>query len=207
MEALKLINEVKKLFKTKPELFPEEIRGEDFEFTKETIAKLSEDNKEVQSFINSQKDSAVSKGIESFKEKTLPGLVNEKAEAKAEELYKQKHPEETPEQIEIRKLREKMEKSEREKKRSDLRNLAHQTLSKKKLAELDEIAPFFVADDEETTLANIEKVASTIEGLKTKTIENTTKELASKYGQDFNQEPPPGDDGGDDSGFSYDSMD
>ncbi len=91
-------------------------------------------------------DSAVTKGIETYKEKTLPGLVD----SKVKELY----PAETPEQKRIREQDDRIKKLESDNTKKELRGIALQHITENKLP-FSKIVDKLIGNDQETTIANI----------------------------------------------------
>ena len=103
--------------------------------------------------MQSYTDAKVTKGIETYKEKTLPKLIADEKEKLIAEL----NPKETEAQKEARLLKERLDKVEHESKRKDLINLAT-----KKAVELKlplGIIDRFLGEDEEATLKNIDLLA------------------------------------------------
>lgn len=106
-------------------------------------------------------DSYFAKGLESWKEKTMPGLI--------EEEIKKKFPDETEEQKRLRKLEEELAKERQARTKSELINKATTLATQKGLPV--EVVHYFVGQDEDETVnnltaleniwqANIEKVVS-----------------------------------------------
>lgn len=106
-------------------------------------------------------DSYFTKGLETWKEKTMPSLV--------EEEIKKKFPDETEEQKRLRKLEEELAKERQARTKSELINKATQLATQKGLPV--EVVHYFVGQDEDETVnnltaleniwqANIEKVVS-----------------------------------------------
>jgi DNA-binding transcriptional MerR regulator len=139
IEFLKANNADESLIKTAEGLKPAEI-------TLETVQDFLEKNEGGKKFLQSQKDAAVTKGIETFKEKTLPKLV--------EEEISKRYPPETEEQKKLRELTEKQTKLEREIKRKELLAKATQIAAEKGLPV--QIIEKFIGDDEDTTMKNLE---------------------------------------------------
>lgn len=91
-------------------------------------------------------DSAVTKGIDTYKEKTLPGLVD----AKVKELY----PDETPEQKRIREQEDRIKKLEYDNTLKELRGIALQHITENKLP-FSKIVDKLIGQDQEATISNI----------------------------------------------------
>lgn len=109
----------------------------------ESFLKTSEGKK----FIQPKYDTFFSNGLKTWKEKTLPTLIDE-------EIAK-RNPEETPEQKRIRELEEKLNAQERNATVSQLKASTLQTLSEKELpSELVDLLPF---ESEEVTRNSVDK--------------------------------------------------
>jgi len=118
--------------------------------TPEGVRGWLEGTPEGKKLLQSITDQAVTRGIETFKEKTLPGLV------KAE--YDKLHPPETEDQKRLRELEIKIEQTERERVRSELKTKAIAALTQQGLPAktAEKIVGYLVADDETATMANVE---------------------------------------------------
>lgn len=119
----------------------------------DVVKRFVSENEEAQKWLQAEKDRAVSKGIETWKQKTLPTILEEEKEKLRREL----NPEETPEQKELRKLKEEFERERRERQRAELRAQAKDYAQEKGLPSA--LIDHFIADDEEATRANLEKFA------------------------------------------------
>ncbi|MDU5038426.1 MAG: DUF4355 domain-containing protein [Clostridium perfringens] len=100
-------------------------------------------NKDIQSLV----DGKVTKGIESFKKKSMPKLIEA-------EILKRTGETETPEAKAIRELQQKLDAMEKEKARAEMVAKFKDTLIDKKIP--SKLIDFVLGDDEETTTANIE---------------------------------------------------
>jgi len=109
------------------------------------IKRLAEEHDDVKTWLQSEKDRHFSKGLETWKQKTLPQLL--------EEEIKKRYPEETPEQRELRELKQQIEQIRREKEREALRAKAKDFAIEKKLPA--HLVDFFISDDEEKTMENL----------------------------------------------------
>ncbi len=112
-----------------------------------------EGNEEGKKFLQSEKDSYVTKAIETWKKNNLQKLVDEEVS--------KKFPTETPEQKAIKDLQEKLDAMEREKALESIRNKVILHANEKKLPL--ELVNMLVSDDEEATFASlaiVEKVFS-----------------------------------------------
>lgn len=110
------------------------------------IKRFAIENDDIKTWLQSEKDRHFTKGLETWKEKTLPSVL--------EEEIKKRYPEETEEQRQIRELKQKIEQMEREKMRESLRAKAKDFAVEKKLPA--HLVDFFIADDEEKTQGNLE---------------------------------------------------
>lgn len=104
-------------------------------------------------------DKYFNKGLETWKENNLQGLVDEKIK----ELY----PEEDPKDLELKKLQQRVEEMEREAQREKLRNQALKIATERNLP--TELVDYFIGENEETTLKNLETFEETFtDNLETK---------------------------------------
>ena len=115
-------------------------------------------------------DKHFTKGLESWKENNLDKLVNEK--------LTELNPEETPEQKEIRELRERLDKAERDKQRQELLTKVTAKLSEKKLP--TDLASLLITGGEETLESNLE----TFETVVTSIQDATRKQIVKDNGRD-----------------------
>lgn len=114
--------------------------------TIDDVKNFLDSNEDGKKYLQQYGDTRVTKGIETFKEKNLQRLIDD-AVSKA-------NPQETEDQKMIRELREKFETSEKERTRETLKNKALKIASDKKLP--DDLLDYFIGQDEETTLKNLE---------------------------------------------------
>lgn len=115
---------------------------------------LAEDE-EGRKWLQAEKDRAVSKGIETWKQKTLPSILDEERE----KIRKELNPEETPEQKELRELKEQFEKERRERQRAELRARARDLAQEKGLPSA--LVDYFIGEDEHSTLENLSRLEQT----------------------------------------------
>lgn len=133
----------------------------------ETLAKLFEkgltiddvknfldNNEDGKKYLQQYGDTRVTDGIKSWQKNNLQKLIDD-AVAKA-------NPQETEEQKKIRELQEKFENSEKERARESLKNKALKVASDKKLP--DELLEYFIGQDEETTLSNLDLLDKVFNG-------------------------------------------
>ncbi|MBS6006888.1 MAG: DUF4355 domain-containing protein [Clostridium baratii] len=107
-------------------------------------------NKDIQSLV----DGKVTKGIESFKKKSMPKLIEA-------EVLKRTGENETPEQKAIRDLQTKLENMEKEKARAEMVAKFKDTLTEKNIP--SNLINFVLGDDEEATNANITLFENTMQ--------------------------------------------
>jgi len=141
----------------------------------ESVKGFLEKDEAGKKYLQSQKDAAVTKGIETFKEKTMPNLI--------EEQIKSKFPEETAEQKRMRELETKQQKLEAEIKRKDMLNKAINYATEKKLP--IKFVDRFLGDDENSTIANIDSFGEIYSEAVSKAVEAKFKESG--------RDAPPGD--------------
>ena len=123
-------------------------------------------------------DSHFAKGLETWKEKTLPGLI--------EEEIKKKFPAETEEQKRLRKLEEELAQERQARLKSELQNKATTVATQKGLPV--EIISYFVGQDEDTTVNNL----TALESIWQQALE---KAVEAKF-KDSGRSPNPGSPGG-----------
>lgn len=107
-------------------------------------------NKDIQSLV----DGKVTKGIESFKKKSMPKLIEA-------EVLKRTGENETPEQKAIRELQDKLDNMEKEKARAEMVAKFKDTLTEKNIP--SNLIDFVLGDDEEATNANITLFENTMQ--------------------------------------------
>lgn len=115
-------------------------------------------------------DKYFAKGLESWKEKNLQSIVDEK--------LKEINPEETPEQKQIRELTERLNKAEQEKKRHELLTKVSAQLAEKKLP--TDVASLLVAGGEDALETNLETFTKAVEAVQ----ESVRKEIIKENGRD-----------------------
>jgi hypothetical protein len=132
----------------------------------DSVKEFLEKDEAAKKYLQSLNDAAVTKGIATFKEKTMPGLI--------EEEIKKKFPDETEEQKKLRILTDDQAKLKAEIKRKDLLNKATSIAIEKKLPL--KLVERFLGDDEETTIKNLELLETEYNGAITSVVENKFKE-------------------------------
>lgn len=115
--------------------------------TAETVESFL-DSAEGRKLLQPRLDSNFTKGLNTWKEKNLGKLV--------EDEVKKRNPEETPEQKELRKLREEIEGERKARNRESLVNKALKVADEKALPK--GLIDFFIGEDEEGTTTNLSKL-------------------------------------------------
>lgn len=136
------------------------------------------DTEEGRKILQPRLDSHFTKGLETWKEKTLPNLI--------EEEIKKKFPDETEEQKRLRKLEEELAKERQARIKSELVNKATTFATQKGLPV--ELVSYFVGQDEETTINNL----TALENIWQQSIQ---KAVEDKF-KDNGRVPNPGSPGG-----------
>ncbi|HEX2866541.1 MAG TPA: DUF4355 domain-containing protein [Ignavibacteriales bacterium] len=142
--------------------FLEGLKTVDIDSVKDFLEKDDAGKKHLQSLT----DAAVTKGINTFKEKTMPSLL--------EEEIKRKFPAETEEQKQLRQLKESQDRLAADYKREKLLNKALSVATEKKLPL--KLIERFLGDDEETTLKNLELLETEYNSAITTEVESKFKE-------------------------------
>lgn len=124
------------------------------EITLEDFKKAIADNKEIRGYYTSEKDRAVTKGIETFKSNNLPKLIDEELKKKSNEGLSE-------EAIQLKELQAKFEALEKEKTISELKGKYTKLLVEKGLNA--ELIDFVFNEDEEIFNSNVDKINSIIE--------------------------------------------
>jgi len=122
---------------------------------KSDATKLMNDNKSLKSVF----DAGVAKALDTFKEKTLPGLV--------EDEVTKRNPPETEEQKQIRQLREQIEQERKERNKEKQINLAYSIAkefeNEKGIKIPDKMLRRYIGANEEETRTNIEELVEEYE--------------------------------------------
>lgn len=106
------------------------------------------ETEEGKKLIQPKLDSHFTKGLETWKANNLQKLIDD-------EVAK-RNPAKTPEQIELEKLRKEIEDERKSRTRQELVNKALKVADEKQLPK--GVVDFFIAEDEENTLANLSKL-------------------------------------------------
>ena len=159
----------------------EEIKGliKPFDIEKITLEdfkKVITDNKEIKGYYTSEKDRAVSKGIETFKSNNLQKLIDEELKKKSNEGLSE-------EAIQLKELQAKFEALERKKTISELKGKYTKFLAEKGLNA--ELVDFVFNEDEEIFNSNVERINNILQNsinLKTNEILNNNEYIPPTSG-------------------------
>lgn len=122
--------------------------------TLEDFKKVITENKEIKGYYTSEKDRAVSKGIETFKSNNLQKLIDEELKKKSNEGLSE-------EAIQLKELQAKFEALEKEKIISELKGKYTKSLAEKGLSA--ELVDFVFNEDEEIFNSNVDKINSILQ--------------------------------------------
>jgi hypothetical protein len=114
-------------------------------FSLDDIKRLSLEDEAVKNWLQSEKDRHFSKGLDTWKEKSLPELL--------ESEIKKRYPDETEEQKQLRELKLQFDQLKQEKQKETIRNQAYKEATEKGLPL--QLLDFFVAGDLEATQSNL----------------------------------------------------
>lgn len=137
--------------------------------TENSVRGFLEDTEEGRNLAQRITDSAVSRAIATYTEKTLPRLV--------EERYREENPPESPEQKELRELREQLVEAERERSRFEM--TARATSMARDMGLPNELAGCFADQDEERTRENLSRLEAAISN----EVDRRTAERFRAYGR------------------------
>ncbi|MCP1355082.1 DUF4355 domain-containing protein [Aneurinibacillus migulanus] len=118
-------------------------------------------------------DKHFTKGLETWKQNNLEKLIDEEVQ--------KRNPQKTPEQIELEKLRKEIEDERKSRTRQELVNKALKVAKEKNLP--DGVIDFFIADDEENTLKNLE----TLEKVYSEAVQKAVDSKFKEHGRDIDQ--------------------
>ena len=130
----------------------DDIKPSKFDVSKVTVEDFKEmlsNNKEIKGYYTSTLDSKVSKGINTFKEKTLPSLVEEEIKKRSNEGL-------TEDQIKLKEMEAKIKQMEQDKIKAEMSSKYSKILGEKGLS--SELIDFVLGANDEITNANIEKI-------------------------------------------------
>jgi hypothetical protein len=134
--------------------------------TLESVQKFLNEDDDGKKWLNSFADQRVTNGINTFKEKSLPEIL-EKEIAK-------RYPAETSEQKALRELKQKFEDSEKQRARETLKSKALTAASTKGLP--TDLVDFFIGNDEETTTGNLSKLEEAFKAYEQKIVNEKFKQ-------------------------------
>lgn len=137
--------------------------------TLDSVQKFLNEDESGKKWLNSFADSRVTQGINTFKEKSLPEIL--------EKEISKRYPAETPEQKEIRELKQKFEDSEKQRARETLKAKAL-TLANGKGLPAD-LVDYFLGNDEETTTSNLGKLEESFKAYEQKIVKEKFKQNGS----------------------------
>lgn len=140
----------------------------------EGFKELLANNQLVKGFYASEKDRAVSKGISTYEENTLPKKIEEALKSKSNEGK-------TPEQIKLEEMQKQLDNMVAEKAKAEMSSKFTKTLAEKGLDA--GLIDFVLANDEESTTANIEKISSILSS-------SIDTQVKAKLNQGGEQVPP-----------------
>ena len=133
--------------------------------TLEELKNIINENEGFKAWLSSEKDRHFSTSLNTWKENNLSKEVDK-------EISK-RYPEETAEQKKLRDLELKLQAMEQESKMKELKANTMRVINDKQLD--SEILDFVLSDNEETTIANIDKFEGLIERLANKRLEEKYK--------------------------------
>lgn len=120
--------------------------------TTDRVKSLVNEDKDLKSWFDSERDKHLSKGLETFKTNNLNKIVDEEV--------KKRFPEADPKDVELNKLKAEFEAMKKESTRKELTNKALKTAQEKKLP--TDLIDYFVGQDEDITNKNLEKLIATM---------------------------------------------
>lgn len=129
------------------------------------VKRFVEQNEEGQKWLQAEKDRAVTKGIETWKNNNLDKLVQDK--------LNELNPPETEAEKRLRKLEQELEKERKERVRESLRNKAYKQATEKGLPV--ELLDFLVAETEESTMENLSTLEKVWQDAQKKIVESQFK--------------------------------
>ena len=145
--------------------------------TLEELKNIINENEGFKAWLSSEKDRHFSTSLNTWKENNLSKEVDK-------EISK-RYPEETAEQKKLRDLELKLQAMEQESKMKELKANTMRVINDKQLD--SEILDFVLSDNEETTIANIDKFEGLIERLANKRLEEKYKNANTTPSQSVGQ--------------------
>lgn len=132
--------------------------------TPDRVAKYLETD-EGKKFIQPMMDGYFTKGLTTFKEKTMPSII--------EEEIKKRNPQADPKDLELQKLQAQIDSIQKEATRKDLTLKATKLATERKLPV--SIIDYFIGDTEEITVSNLEKFEKVFNERLSVAVENQLK--------------------------------
>ena len=145
--------------------------------TLEELKNIINENEGFKAWLSSEKDRHFSTSLNTWKENNLSKEVDK-------EISK-RYPEETAEQKKLRDLELKLQAMEQESKMKELKANPMRVINDKQLD--SEILDFVLSDNEETTIANIDKFEGLVERLANKRLEEKYKNANTTPSQSVGQ--------------------
>lgn len=146
------------------------------------------EDKDGKSWMDSEKDKHLNKGLETFKTNNLESLIDQEV--------KKRFPDKDPKDVELEKIKAELAKIQTEKTRETLTNKAIKLANERKLP-LD-LVDFFISEDEEKTVTNLSK----LEEVFGKHIQTAVEQRLKGDGNHI----PPGDDNNNKTDYTNMSM-
>lgn len=150
------------------------------------VKKIAEEDKDVKSWLDGEKDRHHSKALETWKSNHLQKMVDEEVK---------KQTEKEPWEIEMDKIKGELEREKNEKTRETLKNKAFSVAQEKKIP--SELVEYFLGEDEDSTVKNLELFEEKVQPM----IQTKVDERL----EDSSYEPPAG--GGKNGGSGENFMD
>lgn len=124
--------------------------------TLDKVKAFMQSDKDGKSWLDSEKDKHLNKGIETFKSNQLPKLVQEE--------YRKKHPEKDEKDLALENLKAEIEQMKQEKERESRMNYALKLATEQKISV--DMTDLLVGSDDDTTKANFEKFKGVIDTIR-----------------------------------------
>lgn len=137
------------------------------------------DTPEGRKLLQPRLDAHFTKGLNTWKENNLEKLI--------EDEVKKRNPDKTPEQKELEQLRKEIEDERKARNREALKNKALSVADEKKLPK--GVLDFFIAEDEESTLSNLEKLEEEYNQAVQSAVDAKFKENGTEFNQGGTNKP------------------
>ena len=176
LELLKDIDDDKEIIEVL-----QKIDGINKPYTLEDFKKQLQENSEVKAYYQSSLDSGIGKGVASFKEKTLPKIIEE-------EVKKASNKNKTPQELKIEELEQKLAQMEKDRVKAEMSSKYTKVLTEKGLS--TDLLDFILGADDETTEKNIDTINNIINNsvssrVKEKIVENPPIPQESEGGREL----------------------